>query len=175
MISNKDYFSEPNGKKVVCGEWKLDTIDTNEKVLPITQIINHPNFDATSLVNDIAVVKVSGSFNCEQEKIYPVCVPSEEVSKLQSIFHLIQSNNFQKFTYEGWVDTIASGWGATSFGSEISNTLQFVQVPPIPDGTCNEPESYNGAIDSTTMICAGPQKLSDLKFFCNFFFLISQD
>ena len=75
-------FSKPNGKKVACGEWKLDTFDTYEEVLPITQIINHPNFDATSLVNDIAVVKVSGTFNCEKGKIYPACVPNEKVSNL---------------------------------------------------------------------------------------------
>ena len=54
-----------------------------------------------------------------------------------------------------WPDTIASGWGATSFGSEISNTLQYVKVTPVSDTLCNGIQSYNGAIDSETMICAG--------------------
>ena len=78
----KAIFSEPNGKKVVCGDWKLNTTDTYEQALPITQIIRHPNFDAISLQNDIAVVKVLGSFSCLQQKIYPACVPNEEVSLL---------------------------------------------------------------------------------------------
>ena len=51
-------FSEPNGKKVVCGDWKLNTTDTYEEALSIIEIINHPNFDGASLVNDIAVIKV---------------------------------------------------------------------------------------------------------------------
>ena len=80
VFYTKWIFSEPNGKKVVCGDWKLNTTDTYEQALPITQIIMHPNFDATSLKNDIAVVKVLGSFNCLQQKIYPACIPNEEVS-----------------------------------------------------------------------------------------------
>ena len=69
----------------------------------------------------------------------------------------MQKNTFfpQKFTYEEWPDTIASGWGATSFGSAISNTLQYVNIPPVSDETCNAPASYNGTIISDAMICAG--------------------
>ena len=78
-ITLQKLFSEPNGKKVICGEWKLDTIDTHEEVLTITKIINHPNFNAVTFVNDIAVVKVSGLFNCEQKKIFPACIPSINV------------------------------------------------------------------------------------------------
>ena len=73
-------FSEPNGKKVACGVWRLNTNDTYEEALLITEIINHPNYDASTFRNDIAVVKVSGTFNCEQRKIYPACIPNEEVS-----------------------------------------------------------------------------------------------
>ena len=73
-------FSEPNGKKVVCGDWKLNTTDTYEQTLPIIEIINHPNFDGASLVNDIAVIKVSGSFNCVEGQIFPACLPNEKVN-----------------------------------------------------------------------------------------------
>ena len=34
----------------------------------------------------------------------------------------------QKYTYEGWADTITSGWGTTSSGGVISDTLRFVKV-----------------------------------------------
>ena len=60
----------------------------------------------------------------------------------------------QRYTYEGSTN-IASGWGATSFGGAISNTLQYIEVPTVPETVCNASDSYNGAIDSDTMICAG--------------------
>ena len=61
----------------------------------------------------------------------------------------------QKFTYEGWADTVVSGWGTISSGGAISNTLKYVKVPPVADGVCNAADSYNGGIISDQMICAG--------------------
>ena len=54
-------------------------LDTNEQRLNITQIINHPNFNPNIQENDIAVLKVSGSFTCSKDKIYPACLPNSEV------------------------------------------------------------------------------------------------
>ena len=75
-----DLVSQPNGKKVACGAWKLDSVDTNEESLEITEIINHPEYNPSTSENDIAVLKVSGTFTCEQGKIWPACLPNEEVS-----------------------------------------------------------------------------------------------
>ena len=61
----------------------------------------------------------------------------------------------QKYTYEGWADTLVSGWGTISSGGSISNTLKYVKVPPVSDATCNSADSYNGQIVSDAMICAG--------------------
>jgi len=132
--------ASPNGKKVVCGDWKRDTTDTNEQSLAISQIINHPSYNINTQANDISILKVTGSFTCSQGKVYPACLPS-----------------VNKYAYEGWADTITSGWGTTTSGGSISNTLRYVKVPPVSDATCNEPASYNGQIDATTMICAGLQ------------------
>jgi len=130
--------ASPGGKKVACGAWKLDTTDTNEQSLTISEIINHPNYNNANFLNDVAILKVTGTFNCAQGKIYPACLPSTN-----------------KYTYEGWADTIVSGWGTTSSGGSTSNTLRYVKVPPVSDATCNEPASYNGQIFSDEMICAG--------------------
>ena len=73
-------------------------------------------------------------------------------------------NYFQKYKYEGWTDTIASGWGATSFGGAISNTLQYIKIQTVSDEVCNEPGSYGGAIDSDTMICAGDRSSETTQF-----------
>ena len=72
--------STPNGKKVACGAWKLDAVDTNEESLAISEIINHPEYNPSTFENDVAILKVSGSFTCEQGKIWPACLPNEEVS-----------------------------------------------------------------------------------------------
>ena len=40
----------------------------------------HPKYDDWTLENDIAVIKVEGSFNCSSDKIYPACLPNTEVS-----------------------------------------------------------------------------------------------
>ena len=132
--------------------------------MSIVEIINHPNYDATTFKNDIAILKVLGSFNCEQGKIYPACLPNKNVSyfHIRAIKPLIV--NSQRYTYESWTDTIASGWGFTSFGSGISNTLQYVKVPPVSDTVCNGTDSYNGAIYSDTMICAGKDKKMTFPF-----------
>ena len=54
-----------------------------------------------------------------------------------------------------WQDTLVSGWGTIFSGGPLSNTLQYVKVPPVSDATCNAADSYNGEVDPTTMICAG--------------------
>ena len=82
-------YSQPNGKKVACGAWKLDSVDTNEEALEIAEIINHPEYNPSTFENDIAVLKVSGTFTCEQGKIWPACLPNEEVSFLYTNTNLI--------------------------------------------------------------------------------------
>ena len=52
----------------------------NEERLNIKEVIMHPNFDDETAENDIAVIKVEGSFNCSSDKIYPACLPNTEVS-----------------------------------------------------------------------------------------------
>ena len=55
-------------------------LDTNEERLTITEIINHPDYNDDTLDNDIAVIKVSGTFTCGQNaKINPACLPNTEV------------------------------------------------------------------------------------------------
>ena len=55
-------------------------LDTNEERLVITEIIRHPDYLGEGFKNDIAVLKVAGSFSCSPDKIYPACLPSSEVS-----------------------------------------------------------------------------------------------
>merc|ERR1719225_2277580 len=111
-------------------------LDTNEERLVITEIINHPNYNDNTFDNDIAVIKVSGLFTCGTN-IYPACLP-----------------NTNSYDYVGWEDTIVSGWGTLSSGGVLSDTLNYVVVPPVSRTTCNQASSYNGQV-TANMICAG--------------------
>ena len=64
---------------MMAGQFSPAPLDTNEQRLSITQIINHPNYNVNTLENDVAVIKVSGSFTCSKDKIYPACLPNSEV------------------------------------------------------------------------------------------------
>ena len=64
---------------MMAGQFSPAPLDTNEQRLSITQIINHPNYNVNTLENDVAVIKVSGSFTCSKDKIYPACLPNSNV------------------------------------------------------------------------------------------------
>ena len=76
-------FRIPNGKMVSCGDWKLSQVDSYEVSLPISEIINHPDYNVIPEANDIAVIKVEGSFTCSLGKIYPACLPNKNVGFMQ--------------------------------------------------------------------------------------------
>ena len=60
--------------------WMPAPLDTNEERLTITEIVVHPDYNWITLENDIALLKVSGSFTCSEDKIWPACLPSSQVS-----------------------------------------------------------------------------------------------
>lgn len=53
-------------------------------------------------------------------------------------------------------EAFVTGWGATSEGGEVSETLKEAMVPIIDDGTCAHPGIYGGfGFDPRQMVCAG--------------------
>ena len=60
----------------------------------------------------------------------------------------------EEYEYVGWDDTVVSGWGTLSSGGVLSDTLNYVVVPPVSRTTCNQASSYNGQV-TANMICAG--------------------
>ena len=63
-------------------------LDTNEERLTITEIINHPSYNDNTFDNDIAVIKVSGTFTCGTN-IYPACLPTNVRSSKCSVLVLM--------------------------------------------------------------------------------------
>ena len=66
--------------------WMPAPLDTNEERLTITEIVVHPDYNWITLENDIALLKVSGSFTCSEDKIWPACLPSSQVKTILHIF-----------------------------------------------------------------------------------------
>ena len=141
--------------RVTCGDWKLDQTDTDEKSLVVSSVVSHPGYKAGTFENDMAVIKVVGSMACSQGKIWPACLPNAAVNIHKTECKVSNMCQPQKYTYEGWADTLVSGWGTIVSGGDISNTLKYVKVPPVSDATCNAADSYGGSIVSDQMICAG--------------------
>jgi len=138
---------QPGGKKVSCGAHRMNangpsTLDSNEQRLPITQIINHPDYSSLNVggdsSNDIAVIKVEGNFACAGGKIWPACLPDKS-----------------KLTYEGWQRTTVTGWGTLTEGGALPEKLQKVKVAPINDNVCDAALGAGRIKD--VMICAGPK------------------
>jgi len=139
IIVTTAYCAYMKPAKVTCGDWKIDSTDANEHTMDISGIIQHPLWDYDTNTNDIAVVKVNGTMPCSKGKIWPACLPS-----------------IKKYTYEGWADTMVSGWGHVSPTDETgSNTLKYVKVPPVSDTACAATEPGMGPFDTDTMMCAG--------------------
>ena len=69
----------------------MSAFPTAERLV-ITEIIIHPDYTLPS-DNDIAVIKVSGTFNCGTDAILPACLPNKEVTAflVQIIFHLFNN------------------------------------------------------------------------------------
>ncbi len=93
------------------------------------QIILHPNYNATTNANDVALLRVAGI------KRTSIRLPNKNE------------------TLPPYEMVIVTGWGLTSSG-QMADELQEAWVPHVPIPECNTPRAYNGAI-ADTMLCAG--------------------
>lgn len=86
--------------KVACGDHIVGLgqpgpVDTHEVRLTISKVILHPDYDAASSNNDIAVVEVTGMLACREGAVWPACLPARGES------------------YAGITETVVTGWGTT--------------------------------------------------------------
>ncbi len=107
--------------------------ESNNQTLAVREVIVHEEFhhnDLGVLVNDIAILILSGSFQ-ETEYVRPAKLPS--------------SNHNE---YSGLVRV--SGWGVTEEGPELSEHLRLADVPVVSNENC--------AVIYDTNICAGEEE-----------------
>ncbi|KAM4796682.1 transmembrane protease serine 3 [Rhinophrynus dorsalis] len=103
--------------------------------VPIEKIIYHSKYKSSSMVNDIALIKLAYPFTFNGS-IQPICLP-----------------NYGEEFPEGKICWI-SGWGATEEGGDTSPTMDYAGVPLISNRVCNRNYIYSGVI-KPSMLCAG--------------------
>ncbi|XP_047485799.1 trypsin alpha-3-like [Penaeus chinensis] len=124
----------PSEVTIRLAEHRLSTSSETSVVRrSVSEIIEHPDYQAGDEINDIALVKLSSPVKVS-ETVLPVCMPPA------------------KPKYGGKTATV-TGWGTTSSGGSSSDTLREVDVTVLSNTACRS-DSYGRAIKDT-MLCAG--------------------
>jgi secreted trypsin-like serine protease len=101
-------------------------------LIEVAEIVIHPDYDASTHRNDIALLKLSGIKGADRQ--------------LLDVFPT-------QFLEEG-VPLKVSGYGRLSSNGQLATGLQMALVPYVPTKTCNGSEAYQGQI-LEGMLCAG--------------------
>jgi len=109
------------------------TSESNQLTRSVSKIINHPNYQGGSEINDIALIKLSSPVNF-RTGVWPVCLPPKTPTYANK-------------------DATVTGWGTTSSGGSSSDVLKEVDVRVWSNLEC-ERTQYGSAIKDT-MLCAG--------------------
>jgi len=130
--------STPANVVAFVGEYdkSINSVSPNEA----TRIIVHPEYDAYSSDNDIALIKLSNA-----ESIVPVNLIS---SSIAAVLSSVADDSISDVTIIGWGDTTEPVVGT------YPDILREVDLPIISNAVCNEPQYLNGAV-SSNMVCAG--------------------
>jgi len=107
--------------------------------LKVSKVLMHSSYNAQTLVNDIALMKLSSpvTFDLATYKIIPICLPTTTSFSLNSFFY-------------------ATGWGTLYSGGTVSAVKMQVALPYYPDNSCQSYHApYGYSVNALTQICAG--------------------
>ncbi|XP_076154871.1 transmembrane protease serine 9-like [Alosa pseudoharengus] len=138
VLSAAHCFSSAStsGWTIRLGRQSLYGSNPNEVSRTVAEIILHPNYDASTHENDMALLRLSSAVSFS-DYIRPVCLAASG-----SIFH------------QG-TDSWVTGWGNIKEGEPLPNpgVLQEVEVPVVDNKVCDE--LFTSTEITENMICAG--------------------
>lgn len=128
-------FSGITEVTVVAGEHNLDSSsETTTQVINADVVSQHPDYDAESQKNDLAVITLSKNFEWD-DNVGPICLSSG-------------------MDHTGELAVVA-GWGTLTYSGSLPSKLQEVAVKVTKQSKCVK--SYKGALFTVldSHICAG--------------------
>ncbi|KAI4503082.1 hypothetical protein M0802_002126 [Mischocyttarus mexicanus] len=122
----------------------LDLDSTTDGADPIDVLIDqkivHPQYNPSSHINDIAIIKLADEVPFSRN-LHPICLPVNDP--------LLHSNFYNTFPF-------IAGWGAIYFNGPASSHLLESQVPVVKQDKCISAfKSFTNAIIDDRIICAG--------------------
>lgn len=119
---------------VAVGNHRLNANDADQENIQVAEIVQHPDYNSNTISNDICLLRL------ETPATYGAHVAAIALPSVNEEYNA------------GTVCTV-TGWGTTSAGGSIANTLRKVDVPVVSDDDCRDSYGQSSIYDS--MICAG--------------------
>jgi len=120
---------------VIAGTNNIGNLTGTEQQIEAEALIQHEHYDAQTITNDIALIKLSTPLVMD-EKVQPAVLPEQMV------------------LVEAGTECIVSGWGTLHQGDVgLPDQLMKVTIPVVDDESCRE--SYDVTQIGDAMICAG--------------------
>jgi secreted trypsin-like serine protease len=124
---------EASQMEIIGGRTKFS--DTSGEKAGVSDVWQNPGFDMNGMQHDNSVLTLDKE------------LPYEPATLVQSA---------DDAAYQAGADVTVVGWGATSEGGDVSDTLLKVSVPVVDNSTCAEKYSASGSnYDKASMFCAG--------------------
>jgi len=95
---------DPVNFTLTAGEHDLRKADGTEQVIPIEQIIIHPNYNPTGIDYDVALIKLRQQITFNND-VRPVCLPTMD--------------------FPPGTNCNVTGWGHTTYGGNIAQVNMF--------------------------------------------------
>lgn len=129
----------PERMIVHLGKYKLYSVDENTKEFPVFEIIRHPEYNVSTLANDIAILKLANSVQFTSY-IQPVCLWDRTKTSVRHV--------------ENKLGTVM-GWGFTEL-DEASDVLREAKMPVVQFSQCLQSNrDFFGFFLSDRNFCAG--------------------
>ncbi|XP_037780326.1 venom serine protease 34-like [Penaeus monodon] len=103
-----------------------------ERSFEIAEVIVHENYNANTVDNDIALIRLSSAASYSRG-VGPICLPFQ----------------FASLDFQGQTGTV-TGWGRTDYQGSTSNVLQEVELPILTTAECQQ---YLKSTITNNMMC----------------------